>query len=76
MHQQLWGYKVEEKLYLGICEQKMVEYRWFRRLCEAQKRPAPFGEEMNLLPKMSIEPQIRGWPAHSVLTSRQHKSDT
>jgi hypothetical protein len=32
MHQQLWGYKVEEKLYLGVREQKMLnttrlEYR-------------------------------------------------
>jgi hypothetical protein len=24
MHQQLWGYKVEEKLYLGVREQKML----------------------------------------------------
>jgi hypothetical protein len=24
MHQQLWGYKVEEKLYLGVCEQKRL----------------------------------------------------
>jgi hypothetical protein len=22
MHQQLWGYKVEEKLHQGLCEQK------------------------------------------------------
>jgi hypothetical protein len=22
--QQLWGYKVEEKLYLGVCEQKRL----------------------------------------------------
>jgi hypothetical protein len=28
MHQQLWGYKVEEKLYLGVHEQKKVEYHW------------------------------------------------
>jgi hypothetical protein len=28
MYQQLWGYKVEEKLYLGVREQKMVEYHW------------------------------------------------
>ena len=29
MHQQLWGYKVEEKLYLGVREQKKnVEYHW------------------------------------------------
>jgi hypothetical protein len=27
-HQQLWGYKAEEKLRLGIHEQKEVEYRW------------------------------------------------
>jgi hypothetical protein len=26
MYQQLWGYKVEEKLYLGVREQKKVEY--------------------------------------------------
>jgi hypothetical protein len=24
MYQQLWGYKVEEKLYLGVCEQKRL----------------------------------------------------
>jgi hypothetical protein len=24
MYQQLWGYKVEEKLYLGVCEQKTL----------------------------------------------------
>jgi hypothetical protein len=30
MYQQLWGYKVEEKLYLGVREQKRVEYHWFR----------------------------------------------
>jgi hypothetical protein len=24
MHQQLWGYKVEKKLYLGVCEQKRL----------------------------------------------------
>jgi hypothetical protein len=24
MHQQLWGYKVEEKLYLGVREQKTL----------------------------------------------------
>jgi hypothetical protein len=29
MYQQLWGYKVEEKLYLGVREQKKVEYHWF-----------------------------------------------
>jgi hypothetical protein len=26
MYQQLWGYKVEDKLYLGVREQKKVEY--------------------------------------------------
>jgi hypothetical protein len=26
MYQQLWGYKVEEKLYLGVREEKKVEY--------------------------------------------------
>jgi hypothetical protein len=29
MHQELWGYKVEEKLYVGVREHKNVEYRWF-----------------------------------------------
>jgi hypothetical protein len=24
MHQQLWGYKVEEKLYVGVCKQKRL----------------------------------------------------
>jgi hypothetical protein len=28
MHQQLWGYKVEEKLYLGGTRTKKVEYHW------------------------------------------------
>jgi hypothetical protein len=28
MHQQLWGYKVEEKLYLGVSEQKTFELHW------------------------------------------------
>jgi hypothetical protein len=32
MYQQLWGYKVEEKLYLGVREQKKVEYHWCRIL--------------------------------------------
>jgi hypothetical protein len=30
MHQQLWGYKVEEKLYVGVCEQKKFEYHCSR----------------------------------------------
>jgi hypothetical protein len=30
MHQQLWGYKVGEKLYLGAREKKKVEYRCAR----------------------------------------------
>jgi hypothetical protein len=32
MHQHLWGYKVEEKLNLGVREQKQFEYRCFRPL--------------------------------------------
>jgi hypothetical protein len=24
IHQQLWGYNVEEKLYLGVCKQKTL----------------------------------------------------
>jgi hypothetical protein len=33
MYQQLWGYKVEEKLYLGVREQKKVEYHWSCGYC-------------------------------------------
>jgi hypothetical protein len=38
MHQQLWGYKVEEKLYVGVREQKRlnttgIEYCWMRCFC-------------------------------------------
>jgi hypothetical protein len=29
MHQQLWGYKVEEKLHVGVREQKKVEYHCY-----------------------------------------------
>jgi hypothetical protein len=28
IHQELWGYKVEEKLHLGVSEQKRVQYHW------------------------------------------------
>jgi hypothetical protein len=38
MHQQLWGYKVEEKLYVGVREQKKFEYRCIKVL---QKRGSP-----------------------------------
>jgi hypothetical protein len=31
MHQQLWGYKVEKNLYVGVREQKKFEYRLSRR---------------------------------------------
>jgi hypothetical protein len=44
MHQQLWGYKVEEKLYVGVREQKRLnitglEYYPLRRrsLLEREK---------------------------------------
>jgi hypothetical protein len=30
MYQPLWGHKVEEKLYLGVREQKKVEYHWYK----------------------------------------------
>jgi hypothetical protein len=32
MYQQLWGYKVEEKLYVGVREQKKVKYHCSIRL--------------------------------------------
>jgi hypothetical protein len=31
MYQQLWGYKVEEKLYLGVREQKRLNTTGLRR---------------------------------------------
>jgi hypothetical protein len=34
MYQQPWGYKVEEKLYLGVREQRKVEYHWSRRMVD------------------------------------------
>jgi hypothetical protein len=33
MHQQLWGYKVEEKLYLGVREQKRLNTDTLIGLC-------------------------------------------
>jgi hypothetical protein len=43
MYQQLWGYKVEEKLYLGVREQKKVEYHCTKassraELCDHEPR--------------------------------------
>jgi hypothetical protein len=35
MHQQLWEYRVEEKLHLGVREQKGAEYHWYRSTCSA-----------------------------------------
>jgi hypothetical protein len=32
IHQQLWGYKIEEKLHLGVREQKKIQYHWIRHL--------------------------------------------
>jgi hypothetical protein len=32
MHQQLWGYKVEEKLYVGVREQKRLNTAGLREL--------------------------------------------
>jgi hypothetical protein len=38
MYQQLWGYKVEEKLYLGVREQKRLNTTDLERVCV---RPVP-----------------------------------
>jgi hypothetical protein len=32
MHQQLWGYKVEEELHLGFAKES-IEYHWYRAYC-------------------------------------------
>jgi hypothetical protein len=42
MHQQLWGYKVEEKLYLGGTRRKKVEYHWSRK-CGSLDVSQPYG---------------------------------
>jgi hypothetical protein len=36
MYQQLWGYTVEEKLHLGVREQK-VEYYWSKQQLKSDK---------------------------------------
>jgi hypothetical protein len=36
MHQQLWGYKVEEKLYLGVREQKRLNATALKHCTELQ----------------------------------------
>jgi hypothetical protein len=41
VYQQLWGYKVEEKLYLGVREQKMFEYHWSRQRSGKSYRTRP-----------------------------------
>jgi hypothetical protein len=41
MHQQLWGYKVEEKLYLGVTRTKKVEYRW-SKTCHLKHKSSYF----------------------------------
>ena len=43
MHQQLWGYKVEDKIYLGACERKRlnitaVDDSLWKRLWTCRKR--------------------------------------
>jgi hypothetical protein len=47
MYQQLWGYKVEEKLYLGVREQKrlnttVLEYLMLRDMLEMSAEPDMF----------------------------------
>jgi hypothetical protein len=42
MHQQLWGYKVEEKLYLGVREQKRLNttglgYKRIQNTCPTEE---------------------------------------
>ena len=35
MHQQIWGYKVEEKIYLVVLRKKKFEYHWFTQCRDA-----------------------------------------
>jgi hypothetical protein len=46
MYQQLWGYKVEEKLYLGVREQKRLNttgqdnsaFMWLRKMIRVNNK--------------------------------------
>jgi hypothetical protein len=60
MYQQLWGYKVEEKLYLGVREQKRLNTTVLEDICSTQGRIkgfvgprhfsslGPFGDTRNI----------------------------
>jgi hypothetical protein len=42
MYQQLWGYKVEEKLYLGVREQKRLNTTGLIQFFQTVVRGTPF----------------------------------
>jgi hypothetical protein len=61
MRQQLWGYKVEEKLYVGVREQKRLNttvlYNWYRGSFPWVKRQE---REVNHSPLSSAEVKNEG----------------
>jgi hypothetical protein len=42
MYQQLWGYKVEEKLYLGVREQKRLNTTGLKHSYDSQEKYLTF----------------------------------
>jgi hypothetical protein len=52
MHQQLWGYKVEEKIYVGVREWKSLNII----LLENSSRPCKATEENNVFSKVDKLP--------------------
>jgi hypothetical protein len=57
MHQQLSGYKVEEKLYVGGTRTKKVEYHWSRTLEEGAEVPMQKGDKC-----LNISRPATCWP--------------
>jgi hypothetical protein len=54
MHQQLWGYKVEEKLYVGVREQKSLNTWPISYNCVHEPLYTPHGN-----PRVSVEDTLR-----------------
>jgi hypothetical protein len=50
MHHQLWGCKVEKKLYLGVHEQKMVE-------CQCSREPGDGGRGSLVVKTLGYNPE-------------------
>jgi hypothetical protein len=60
MHQQLVGYKAEEKKYLGVRERKKVEYHWYSTLVVDVMLLSPF-RVLNMKDTGSAETEVITW---------------